>query len=424
MPSNTRTQNSYDHRLRDLVHKTGDIKIAIERGVPRSTARGTPRSSRNKVISIDVFDIERKELEHEVVKLRQTVKKLRAILRLFIVVLKISGFSLSKCRIPDGDDKSKILKAIELSQDVLSLSCIFKVLKVSPSRYHAWKRSLVECDLEDHSTCPKSTPQKIALEEKLVIREMITSQDYRHVPTGTLAVLAQRLGKVYASASTWYRLVREHGWRRPRKRIHPQRNTLGIRALKPNEIWHIDTTIIKLLDGSRLYLHAVIDNFSRKILSWKIFDSFNPTNSILILSEAAQLLLDSDDPPDLIVDGGVENYNHVVDQFINSGILKRVLAQTEISFSNSMIESWWRSLKHQWLYLNTLDSYSEVKRLISFYVEEHNVRLPHSAFKGQTPDEIFYGRGDRIPERLRELKAKARKDRITKNRSLQCQTCK
>jgi len=45
---------------------------------------------------------------------------------------------------------------------------------------------------------------------------MVTSAEYRHVPTGTLAVLAQRLGKVWASRSTWYRLVRQPGWRRPR----------------------------------------------------------------------------------------------------------------------------------------------------------------------------------------------------------------
>ena len=41
---------------------------------------------------------------------------------------------------------------------------------------------------------------------------MVTSPDYRHVPTGTLAVLAQRLGTVAASPSTWYRLVRQYGW--------------------------------------------------------------------------------------------------------------------------------------------------------------------------------------------------------------------
>ena len=50
---------------------------------------------------------------------------------------------------------------------------------------------------------------------------MVTALEYRHVPTGTLAVLAQRLGKVWASPSTWYRLVRQNGWRRPRLRVLP-----------------------------------------------------------------------------------------------------------------------------------------------------------------------------------------------------------
>lgn len=42
---------------------------------------------------------------------------------------------------------------------------------------------------------------------------------------------------------------------------------------------------------------------------------------------------------------------------IASGLLNRVLVQTEITFSISMIESWWRVLKHQWLFLNTLDEF-------------------------------------------------------------------
>ena len=38
-------------------------------------------------------------------------------------------------------------------------------------------------------------------------------------------------------------------------------------------MWHIDTTVIRLLDGTRAYLHAVIDNFSRRILAWRVADT-------------------------------------------------------------------------------------------------------------------------------------------------------
>ncbi|HEY3450386.1 MAG TPA: hypothetical protein VGK67_28790, partial [Myxococcales bacterium] len=70
-----------------------------------------------------------------------------------------------------------------------------------------------------------------------------------------------------------------------------------------------------------------------------------------------------------------------------------MLAQVEITFSNSMIEAWWRSLKHQGLFLNQLDSLAAVQRLVTFYVGQHNAVMPHSAFKGQTPNEIFFGTG-------------------------------
>ena len=55
-----------------------------------------------------------------------------------------------------------------------------------------------------------------------------------------------------------------------------------------------------------------------------------------------------------------------------------------------MIEAWWRSLKHHWLFLHSLDSVATVRRLVAFYVEEHNRVLPHSAFRGQTPDEMYF----------------------------------
>ena len=176
---------------------------------------------------------------------------------------------------------------------------------------------------------------------------MVTSPDFRHVPTGRLAILAQRLGRVFASPSTWYRLVRERGWRRPRLRIHPKGPRVGIRASKPDEIWHIDTTLIRLLDGTRVYLHAVIDNFSRRILSWRLNEHFDPGTSADLLVEAGRGLVADASPPTLLADGGVENYNGSVDEVIASGLLRRVLAQTEISFSNSLIEAWWRSSQAQ-----------------------------------------------------------------------------
>ena len=102
----------------------------------------------------------------------------------------------------------------------------------------------------------------------------------------------------------------------------------------------------------------------------------------------------------MLSDAGVENVNGEIDELIATGVLRRVLAFTELKFSNSMIEAWWRSLKHQWLFLHPLDSVATVRRLMALYVHEHNHVLPHSAFRGLTPDEMYFGTGDPVPADL------------------------
>jgi putative transposase len=188
-------------------------------------------------------------------------------------------------------------------------------------------------------------------------------------------------------------------------------------------MWHIDTTVIRLLDGTRAYLHAVIDNFSRRILAWRVVETFAPVNSVVVLVEAGRGATPSETTPVVLADAGVENVNAHVDELISTGALRRVLAFTELKFSNSMIEAWWRALKHQWLFLHSLDSITTVRRLVEFYVQEHNRVLPHSAFGGQTPDEMYYGTGDAVSADLAVRAAAARRARVKENRSAACVMC-
>ena len=98
------------------------------------------------------------------------------------------------------------------------------------------------------------------------------------------------------------------------------------------------------------------DSQSRGVLAWRVSERFDPKNTVATLIEATRRRAPGDKPPTVLADAGVENVNAQVDEFIGSGALRRLLALTEIAFSNSMIESWWRTLKHQWLYLSTLDT--------------------------------------------------------------------
>ena len=391
-------------------------------------SRARPRvggSARRRavVVTLDGADLTEPELRQEILKLRRRVEKLAALLRLALALLHASGFRLSGARLPDGPAKLRILRAVDRARACLPLRAVLRFIDVSPSRFQVWRRRQHACALNDRSSCPRSSPHRLTPSEVQAIGDMVTSPEYRHVPTGTLAVLAQRLGTVSASPSTWYRLVRTYGWRRPRLRVHPAKPKVGLRMTRADEMWHIDTTVIRLLDGTRAYLHAVIDNFSRRILAWRVADTFAPVNSVAVLVDAGRGATPSATTPVVLADAGVENVNAQVDDLITTGVLRRVLAFTELKFSNSMIEAWWRSLKHQWLFLHSLDSVTTVRRFVEFYVHEHNRVLPHSAFRGQTPDEMYFGRGDTVPADLTARAAAARRARAEANRSAACGMC-
>lgn len=100
-----------------------------------------------------------------------------------------------------------------------------------------------------------------------------------------------------------------------------------------------------------------------------------------------------------------------------------MLAQVEVSFSNSMIEAFWRSPRHQWLYLHSLDSFTQLVQLIDFYVEEHNTQVPHHAFVGRTPDEIYFDQPDGVRDRLKAARVDARRARMEANRGESCRVC-
>lgn len=413
------SRRSYDHRIREIVCQTGNPRIFQHLHIPRSTTASWLSRGCRSVVSLD-WQHDMASVLDENERLKRRAERQTAIIRLLVVLLKLSGFRLDEQRLPDGKAKARVLHAVDRCKDALPLKSALRLVRLSPARYHAWKRAEKRCELDDRSSCPRSHPTQLTPTEVSTIKEMVTATDYRHMPLRTLSFYAQRAGNVFASATTWAKLVRQRGWRRPRRRVYPEKPKIGIRATHPNEYWHIDVTVIRLVDDTKAYLHAVIDNFSRRILSWRLAKRLDPTTTCEILKEAGRNLQRT---PTVVADSGVENVNAGVDQLMHDGVIRRVLAQVEVSFSNSMIEAFWRSLRHQWLYLHSLESFGQLEQLIDFYVREHNTQMPHHAFGGQTPDEIYFGQADGVRNRLTAARHQARRARMEANRGESCRAC-
>jgi putative transposase len=160
---------------------------------------------------------------------------------------------------------------------------------------------------------------------------------------------------------------------------------------RPNQVWATDITYIPLRHGF-VYLVAIIDWFSRKVLSWRLSNTLDTSFCIDALEESLARF------------GRPEIFNSDQGcQFTADEFAQRLLdAGVAISrdgkgrcLDNVFVERLWRSLKYEEVYLKSYDSIAEARREIGNYLAFFNDERPHQAHGYQTPDEIFTGQPKR-----------------------------
>ncbi|MGI4941949.1 MAG: IS3 family transposase [Janthinobacterium lividum] len=173
----------------------------------------------------------------------------------------------------------------------------------------------------------------------------------------------------------------------PEHRVYPYllRNMVVDR---PNQVWCADLTYIPMRRGF-LYLVAVMDWATRKVLSWRVPNTMDVEFCLEALEEALARF------------GRPEIFNTDQGSQFTSPRFTRVLQQagTRISMDgrgrwmdNVFIERLWRSLKYECVYLHAFETGSELRAGLSRWIGYYNARRPHSTLAGRTPDEA-YGTG-------------------------------
>ena len=130
MTTTSRPQRRYDDRLRTSFSEPGpDHCYGL--GVPRSTARGWLDAAPRVMVGLEVADFTEPELRQEILKLRRRVKKLTALLRLTLALLRSLKFTLTHERVPDGRDKIRILRAVDGARAFVPLRTLLRFLRLS-----------------------------------------------------------------------------------------------------------------------------------------------------------------------------------------------------------------------------------------------------------------------------------------------------
>lgn len=158
-----------------------------------------------------------------------------------------------------------------------------------------------------------------------------------------------------------------------------------VEVTSPNQIWCADITYIPMRKGF-MYLIAIMDWHSRKVLSWRLSNSLEVDFCVEALEEALSLY------------GFPEIFNTDQGSQFSSHDWIKVLQQHDIKISmdgkgrwmdNVFIERLWRSLKYECIYLHEFDCGSAVKKGLREWIRFYNERRPHSTFDGQTPHEVY-----------------------------------
>ena len=155
----------------------------------------------------------------------------------------------------------------------------------------------------------------------------------------------------------------------------------------PNQVWSIDITYIPMKKG-HMYLTAIIDWFSRKVISHYLSDTLNTTSVTAPVKEAIERY---GIPAIINSDQGSQFTSAAYKSLLKSYKIRQSMDGKSRWADNIMIERWFRSLKTEQIYPNEYVSPRELRMLINKYVEEYNKIRPHEALDYQAPDDVYYG---------------------------------
>ena len=171
---------------------------------------------------------------------------------------------------------------------------------------------------------------------------------------------------------------------------HPQHKVYpyllrGVAVCRPNQVWSTDITYVRLKHGFA-YLVAIIDWYSRRVLSWRISNSMDALFCVDCLEDAIRT---HGKPQVFNTDQGSQFTSEAF-----TGVLKREGVTISMdgrgrAFDNIFVERLWRSVKHEDVYLNGYATMSELLMGLTKYFAFYNGERPHQSLQNRTPDVVY-----------------------------------
>jgi putative transposase len=208
-------------------------------------------------------------------------------------------------------------------------------------------------------------------------------------------------------------LFKQEGYRIGRKHVATLMGRMGIEALyrkprttkpgighkiypyllrnmavtRPNQVWAMDITYIPMARGF-VYLVAVVDWFTRRVLSWKV----SITMDVHFCLEAVEEAMARYGTPEIMnTDQGSQFTSQAFTGLLKENDIRISMDGKGAWRDNVFVERLWRSVKYEDIYLRAYESASAVRTGLNRYFNFYNSRRPHSSLDGKTPDQVYFG---------------------------------
>jgi putative transposase len=159
----------------------------------------------------------------------------------------------------------------------------------------------------------------------------------------------------------------------------------GLQITKPNQVWSTDITYIRLAQGF-VYLVAIVDWYSRKVLAWRLSNTLDADFCVECLLSA----LHQYGTPEIFNTDQGSQFTSIAftDVLIEHGIQISMDGRGR-ALDNIFVERLWRSLKYEDIYLRCYGNVPELMRGLTVYFMFYNTERPHQSLDYQTPDKVY-----------------------------------
>jgi putative transposase len=160
----------------------------------------------------------------------------------------------------------------------------------------------------------------------------------------------------------------------------------GLDIIHSNQVWCTDITYLPMRKG-HFYLVAIMDWYSRKVLSWRISNAMEVDFCLEALSEA---LLTYQKPEIFNSDQGSQFTANEFTKCLTEAKVKISMDGRGRCYDNIFIERLWRSIKYELIYLHEFDDGKHLKKEVKKWIEWYNTERFHQALDYQTPDAVYW----------------------------------